>query len=64
MDVVVATEGDLAETMRNVLRTMHGWLNTSRMRWADQLEVVHRVILRDQGIILAGPLPATLIDLI
>jgi hypothetical protein len=101
VDVVVATAGELADETRAALRAMHERLNTSGMRWADQLEMVylplaalrrhdpahathpylgrgpgerlrvitlstdwvaHRVIVRERGIILAGPAPATLID--
>lgn len=101
VDVVVATQGELAAETLAALRAMHQRLYATGMRWSDQLEVdyiplaalrrhdparaeyphltrgpgqhlqvithyadsvVHRVILRERGIVLAGPPPAALID--
>jgi hypothetical protein len=101
VDVMVATARELSDETFAALRTMHERLNTSGMRWADQLELVylpvaalrrhdpahathpylgrgpgarlrvitlatewvaHRVIVRERGIILAGPPPTMLID--
>jgi hypothetical protein len=101
VDVVVATDGELADETFAALATMHDRIAATGMRWFDQLEVVYipvaalrrydpahathpylgrgpdehlrvitflpdgvaqRVVLRDCGIILAGPPPATLID--
>jgi len=101
VDVVVVTASELSDESFAALRAMHERLNTSGMRWADQLEIVylpvaalrrhdpahathpylgrgpgerlrvitlhtdwvaHRVVMRERGIILAGPPPTTLID--
>lgn len=101
VDVVVATQGELAAETLEALRMMHQRLYETEMRWSDQLEVdyiplaalcrhdpahaeyphltrgpgeqlhvithftdsvMHRVILRERGIVLAGPPPTTLID--
>jgi hypothetical protein len=101
VDVVVASQGELAAKTLAELRAMHHRLYETGMRWSDQLEVdyipmaalrrhdpahadyphlargpgeqlhvithytdsvVYRVVLRERGIVLAGPPPTTLID--